>query len=139
MGHPQGPTPLQFDNKCAHGILTGEMKQKASRTMDMRFYWLRDRAIDQKQFHIHWKRGETNLADYSSKAGHPTKHHIAVRKLYVANKTTIKQRKGAIEALRAICKGVLKSNPNNTGIINQTARKHTNGHFWQCQQSSNSS
>ena len=139
MGHPQGPTPLQFDNKCAHGILTGEMKQKASRTMDMRFYWLRDRAIDQKQFHIHWKRGETNLADYSSKAGHPTKHHIAVRKLYVANKTTIQQRKGAIEALRAICKGVLKSNPNNTGIINQTAREHTNGHFWQRQQSSNSS
>ena len=72
MGHPQGPTPLQFDNKCAHGILTGEMKQKASRTMDMRFYWLRDQG-EQGQFHIHWKRGETNLGDYSSKAGHPTK------------------------------------------------------------------
>lgn len=101
MGHPQGPTPLQFDNKCAHGILTGEMKQKASRTMDMRFYWLRDRG-EQGQFHIHWKRGETNLGDYSSKAGHPTKHHIAVRKLYVANTTTRTsepRKQGAIEAL----------------------------------------
>jgi hypothetical protein len=27
MGHPQGPTPLQFDNKCAMGILTGVLKQ----------------------------------------------------------------------------------------------------------------
>ena len=99
------------------------------KAMDMRFYWLRDRG-EQGQFHIHWKRGETNLADYSSKAGHPTKHHIAVRKLYVANTTTSEPRnKGAIETLRALCKGVLKSNPNTVGIINQTALKSINGHF----------
>ena len=28
MGHPQGPLPLQFDKKCAHGILTEVLKQK---------------------------------------------------------------------------------------------------------------
>ena len=33
MGHPQGPPPLQFDNKCAHGILTGLLKQKQSKVI----------------------------------------------------------------------------------------------------------
>ena len=112
MGHPQGPTPIQFDNQCAHGILTGELKQKQSRSMDMRFYWLRDRAqLGQQQFHVHWKRGDTNLADYSSKAGHPTKHHQIQRALYVTNSSTILPKISAIAALRAACKGVLKSIP----------------------------
>ena len=26
IGHPQGPTPLKIDNKCAYGILIGEIK-----------------------------------------------------------------------------------------------------------------
>ena len=51
--------------------------------MDMRFYWLIDR-MKQKQFHIYWKPGNTNLANYVSKH-HPGKHHIAVRKKYVLN------------------------------------------------------
>ena len=73
MGHPQGPTQLQFDNKCAHGIITGELKQKQSKSMDMCFHWLRDRA-NQQQFHVHWKHGETNLGDYPT-THHLTKHH----------------------------------------------------------------
>jgi hypothetical protein len=83
MGHPQGPTPLQFDNKCAVGILTDTVVQRRSKAMDMRFYWVRDRHR-QKQFHVHWKRGQENLADYPTKH-HSTKHHIAVRPTYVLN------------------------------------------------------
>jgi len=79
----QGPTPLQFDNKCAVGILTNTVVQRRSKAMGMRFYWLRDRAR-LLQFHIHWKRGKHNLADYPTK-NHPTKHHIAVRPTYVLN------------------------------------------------------
>jgi hypothetical protein len=81
MGHPQGPTPVQFDNKCATGILTDT--QRRSKAMDMRFYWLRDR-VRQAQFHVHWKPGNSNLGDYPTKH-HPTKHHIAVRPTYVMN------------------------------------------------------
>ena len=83
MGHPQGPTPLQFDNKCATGILNDNVKQKMSKAMDMRFYWLRDR-IRQGQFYVHWKNGYLNLADYVTKH-HPTQHHINMRSTYVAN------------------------------------------------------
>ena len=49
MGHPQVPTPLQFYNKCSHGILTGVLKQKQSKYMDMQFYCLCDRSIEQKK------------------------------------------------------------------------------------------
>jgi hypothetical protein len=83
LGHPQGPTPLQFDNKVANGILNDDIIQKRSKAMDMRFYWLHDR-IRQLQFHAHWKRGPLNKGDYPSKH-HPTKHHVEVRPQYVLN------------------------------------------------------
>ena len=83
MGHSQGPTPLQFDNKSALGILCDSVNAKRSKAMDMRFYWLRDR-IRQKQFYAYWKRGTLNYADYPTKA-HPTKHHVSVRPTYVSN------------------------------------------------------
>jgi len=44
LGHKQGPTPIQFDNKAAVGILTDQRTQRRSKAMDMRFYWLKDRA-----------------------------------------------------------------------------------------------
>jgi hypothetical protein len=75
-GHPQGPTPIQFDNKCATGILTDTVVQRWSKAMDMRFYWLQDR-VCQNQFHVHWKPGQSNLGDYPTKH-HSTEHHIAV-------------------------------------------------------------
>jgi hypothetical protein len=83
MGHPQGPTPIQFDNKCATGILTDTVVQRRSKAMDMRFYWLRDR-VRQHQFYVHWKPGQSNLGDYPTKH-HSTKHHITVRPTYVMN------------------------------------------------------
>ena len=86
LGHPQGPTPLQFDNKCATGIMNDTVRQKRSKAMDMRFYWLRDR-VRQNQFHIHWKKGTSNMGDYVTKH-HPTKHHQEVRPQFVANSVT---------------------------------------------------
>ena len=47
LGHPQGPTPIQFDNKAATAIINETVSQKRSKAMDMRFYWLRDRVKQQ--------------------------------------------------------------------------------------------
>ena len=82
LGHPQPATPLQTDNNTASGILNDTVKQKRSKAIDMRFYWLRDRS-DQGQFHIFWKPGASNRADYFSKH-HPASHHQAVRGTYLA-------------------------------------------------------
>ena len=81
MWWPQGPTPVQTDNSCADGIANDTVRQKRSKAMDMRFYWIRDRA-KQGQFRIHWKKGALNLADYFTKH-HPTSHHVDVRPTYL--------------------------------------------------------
>jgi hypothetical protein len=81
MGHPQPATPIQTDNACAHGILNDSVKQKRSKAMDMRYYWMRDR-VRQKQFHVHWEPGVDNHADYFTKH-HPVSHHQLKRPLYL--------------------------------------------------------
>jgi hypothetical protein len=81
LGHPQPPTPIQTDNACAHGILNDQVKQKRSKAMDMRYYWLRDR-VRQQQFHIHWEPGDANHADYFTKH-HPAAHHQLKRPIYL--------------------------------------------------------
>jgi len=80
MGHPQPPTPIQTDNDTATGLANETIKQKHSKTIDMRFHWIRDR-IQQKQFHVFWKPGHTNMADYFSKH-HAPGHHRAMRPKY---------------------------------------------------------
>jgi hypothetical protein len=43
LGHIQPPTPLRTDNSAAFGILNETIKQKRSKSMDMRYHWLTDR------------------------------------------------------------------------------------------------
>jgi hypothetical protein len=81
MGYPQPATSVQTDNSTACGIANDNIKQQRSRAIDMRFYWVRDR-VRQGQFHIHWKLGKGNLADYYTKH-HSAAHHQQVRPLYL--------------------------------------------------------
>ena len=86
LGHHQGPTKINTDNATAHGIINNTMKQKKSKAMDMRFYWIRDR-VQQKQFEVQWRPGKTNLADYPTKH-HTGQHHKMVRPIYLYDKAT---------------------------------------------------
>jgi hypothetical protein len=81
MGHPQPPTPIETDNNTAAGVANDSIKQKRSKAMDMRFYWIRDR-VRQGQFHITWRKGVLNKADYFSKH-HPTARHRELRSTYL--------------------------------------------------------
>jgi len=85
MRHPQPPTPMVTDNSTAKGIATDSVKQKQSKAMDMRFYWIRDR-VRQGQFHVYWNPGKRNKADYFTKH-HPAKHHQAIRSAYLHDPT----------------------------------------------------
>ena len=77
LGHKQPPTPIQVDNTTAVGFMTKTIKQKRSKAIDMRFYWLQDRC-EQGQFKIYWAPGKQNLADYHTKH-HPPSHHKKMR------------------------------------------------------------
>jgi hypothetical protein len=81
LGHKQPPTPMVTDNSTATGIANASVKQKRSKAMDMRFYWIRDR-VRQGQFIVYWKRGSSNRADYFTKH-HPAKHHVVKRPDYL--------------------------------------------------------
>jgi hypothetical protein len=81
MGHPQPATPIQTDNACASGICNETVKQRRSKAMDMRFYWIRDR-VRQGQFLVHWRKGADNLADYYTKHHSPS-HHRQKRSQYL--------------------------------------------------------
>ena len=77
LGHPQPPTPLELDIETAIGFLNGTMKQRHSKAIDMRFYWVKYR-VAQKQFLVYWKPGKQNIADYVSKH-HAPQHHKSMR------------------------------------------------------------
>jgi hypothetical protein len=47
MGHPQQPTPVTVDNSTAVGIANKTIKQRRSKAIDMRYYWLQDREAQQ--------------------------------------------------------------------------------------------
>jgi Reverse transcriptase (RNA-dependent DNA polymerase) len=81
LGHPQPPTIIITDNECALGIANDTVKQRRSKAIDMRFYWIKDR-VAQGQFTIYWKRGVDNLADYFTKH-HPPAHHQRMRPRYI--------------------------------------------------------
>ena len=79
--HPQPATPTQVDNTTAVGFTNKTIKQKRSKAIDMRFYWLQDRAC-QEQFKIYWHPGKHNMGDYFTKHFSPA-DHAAKRPLYL--------------------------------------------------------
>ena len=65
LGHPQPPTSIHVNNSTAEGFANGTIKQKISKAIDMRFYWIQDRTR-KGQFLIYWKPGSTNLGDHNA-------------------------------------------------------------------------
>ena len=82
LGHPQPPTPIQTDNSSAFGIVNDNVRRNKSRSMDMRFFWIKDR-IRQKQFLVYWGPGRKNLADYFTKHL-PASTHRDLRPIYLS-------------------------------------------------------
>ena len=82
MGQPQPPTVIRTNNRTACGIVNGTMKQKRSKAIDMRYFWLKDCCENHKQLKFHWSPGVLNLADYHTKH-HLASHHKRVRPIFL--------------------------------------------------------
>jgi hypothetical protein len=83
---------METDNATATCYINDTIKQKCTKAMDMRFYWIKDR-VKQGQFIVYWGPGYQNLADYFTKQHSPA-HHKKGREIYIhANKHPI-NRKG---------------------------------------------
>jgi hypothetical protein len=63
MRHKKPATALRKYNFREFGILNETIKQKRSKSMDVRNHWLTDR-LPQKQFNVYWRPGHESLGDY---------------------------------------------------------------------------
>jgi hypothetical protein len=95
LGHIQPPTPLWTDNSTAFGILNETIKQKRSKSMDMRYHWLTDR-VRQKQFDVYWRSGRENLGDYHTKH-HSAQHHKDMRGLILHQENSLQVLRGCVK------------------------------------------
>jgi hypothetical protein len=126
MGYPQPATPMQTNNSTTCGIANSNIKQQRSQAIDMRFYWVSDRQ-QQGHFNIFWAPGSDNLADYFTKH-FPTRHHQAMRPIYVHSKdhgTDLQVIANALLILQRCVKpasGKAQANPN--AMVN-SQDKHT--------------
>ena len=62
LSHKQPRIPIRVDNTTAVGFAKRDIKQKRSKAIGMRCYWLQDRC-DQKQIKIYWAPGAQHLGD----------------------------------------------------------------------------
>ena len=89
---------MKTDNTTANGVINGTAKQQMSTAIDMRFYWLKDRA-EQGQFKIHWAPGDENWADYFTKHHSPA-HHKLVRPVFQKEQTSPIDLQGCVELIK---------------------------------------
>jgi hypothetical protein len=54
LGHKQPPTPMETKNTTATGYSNGTIKQKRTKTMNMRFYSIKDR-VKQGHSSVYWR------------------------------------------------------------------------------------
>ena len=101
MGHKQNKTEVSTDNTTSTGFVHKTMKEKRSKTWDMRYNWLRDEVV-KKIINVKWKKGESNMADYFTK-NHPPSHHREKREDYILKGYSIQQ----IE--KTICMNVINT------------------------------
>ena len=60
MGHPQPRMQTQTDNSTAKGVINSRVLSKRTKSMDMHFESLMDRA-QQGQYKIYWRPGKTQI------------------------------------------------------------------------------
>ena len=77
MGSPEPQTPIQTDNSTAVGFTNKTIFNKATKSAEMKLWWIRYRE-SQEQFRYYWETGYENEG-YYSKNHHPSIYHEAKR------------------------------------------------------------
>jgi hypothetical protein len=67
LGYPQEPTTILVDNTVAEGLASDTINAKRSKSMDVRFFWLRDR-VKKAQFYMSHLKGRWNISDFFTKS-----------------------------------------------------------------------
>ena len=82
MGWSQPRTPIQTDNSTAVVYTNKTIVNKATKSSDMKLWWLRDRE-PQEQSSYYWAPGSENEVDYSTKHHPPIYHEAKIANPYL--------------------------------------------------------
>ena len=63
LGYLQPPTYILVDNEVASEIAYNTLEPKRTKSIDMQFYWLRDR-VQSQEFIVIWRKGIYNLPEF---------------------------------------------------------------------------
>ena len=91
LGFTLPSTPTKTANFASKGIVTATDRQKRSRAMEMRFYYMKDR-VKQKGSFLYWKPGQQNMGDYFTKNHLPHHHRDNLCYVFVYGKCPTKHR-----------------------------------------------
>jgi hypothetical protein len=80
LNHEQHTIDLFTDNRCAVGLANHTVKIRRSKSIDMRFHWIRDR-VRQGHFRVSWMPGANILADFFTKALPVRRHQLLMKSL----------------------------------------------------------
>ena len=78
---PQALIPIKIDKSAAESIVTSTVRQKNSKAMGMRYYWMKYR-LKQKYLFVYWKPRIQNMEDYFTKH-HPPHHRREICATYL--------------------------------------------------------
>ena len=107
LGHPQPPTPIKTDNSTANSFVHANIKQRKSKTWDLRYHWLRDKQA-KRELKVFWDSGANNDGDYWTKH-HAPAHHKRMRSRYVINHSP--------HTLQSIVSNAIQSNSHLRGCV----------------------
>ena len=89
MGHPQHPIGIKADNNTARSFVHESIRNKRSKTWDMRYHWLKQEDV-RKIIKIYWDKGVNNNADYFTEHYSPA-HHKSERPKYILKGFSVTQ------------------------------------------------
>ena len=81
LGHPQDTIRIKTANSTAEAFSNSTLKEKRSKSWDMRWWWIQDK-VKLMEFKVEWEKGANNYADYQTKH-FPPSHHTQVRPTYI--------------------------------------------------------
>ena len=101
LGHLQPPRVLLCDNACAVGLVNDTVKMRRSKSIDMRYHWIKDQ-VKQTHFNVIWQKGADNLADFFTKPLPASQHQRLMHKLVASppmslSPTTTKHNRRALQ------------------------------------------
>ena len=107
IGNQETPTPVVTDSAISDRFVNGNIQQRISRAIGVRFNCFRNR-VKQGHYLVYWASGKDNLADYFTKP-HRTKNHRDIRGTHIFPK--VNSSKNACYQVPTNLRGCVKPPP----------------------------